>query len=112
MMHGDDVILGRALKLYLRILAEPFPKVEIPFLATTSDVCFGRALKLYLRILAEPFPKVEIPFLATTSDVCFASEEGDLSDWNPNFNSNNSVFGEESGSSSDNSDTEIIQPEG
>ncbi|KAK9688464.1 hypothetical protein QE152_g35294 [Popillia japonica] len=40
------------------------------------------------------------------------TEEGDLSDLDPNFNSDNSEFGEKSGSSSDNSDAEIIQAEG
>ncbi|KAK9736601.1 hypothetical protein QE152_g11415 [Popillia japonica] len=40
------------------------------------------------------------------------TEEGDLSDLDPNFNSHNSEFGEKSGSSSDNSDAEIIQAEG
>ncbi|KAK9743787.1 hypothetical protein QE152_g8319 [Popillia japonica] len=39
-------------------------------------------------------------------------KEGDLSDLDPNFNSDNSEFGEDSGSSSDNSDAEIIQAEG
>ncbi|KAI4463190.1 hypothetical protein MML48_4g00016016 [Holotrichia oblita] len=40
------------------------------------------------------------------------TDEGDLSDMDPNFNPDDSEFGEESGSSSDNSDAEIIQAEG
>ncbi|KAK9693587.1 hypothetical protein QE152_g34100 [Popillia japonica] len=39
------------------------------------------------------------------------TEEGG-GDLDPNFNSDNSEFGEKSGSSSDNSDAEIIQAEG
>ncbi|KAK9721755.1 hypothetical protein QE152_g20734 [Popillia japonica] len=75
---------------------KPFPKTTDTVWDVNSNCIEGEQYEL----------QEEIDNL---SDI---TEEGDLSDLDPNFNSNNNEFGGDSGSSSDNSDAEIIQAEG